>query len=101
MKAYCVDLPTEKKKRSHRIEYLVSPYYAMCKCIWLGFIILLMSTQTAEERHASLKKLRRYSPSDIGEVSPLPGYMSYGKTGTNLKCSTRLIPHTAKAALFA
>ena len=39
-----------------------------------GFITLLIFTQTAEERHASLRKLRRYSPStSLGEVSPLPG----------------------------
>ena len=40
-----------------------------------GFITLLIFTQTAEERHASLMKLRRNSPSTgVGEDSPLPGY---------------------------
>ena len=40
-----------------------------------GFITLLLFTQTAEERHASLMKLRRYCPSTgLGEVSPRPGY---------------------------
>lgn len=49
----------------------------VCAMIWHGWFhhFLLIFRQTAEERHASLRKLRRYSPSTcVGEDSPLPGY---------------------------